>query len=71
MTETKEGKLTKTCFAKNCNLTIDSGVLMCRTHWYEVPKAIRDLVYRTYNRGRGVGTPEHTEAILAARKSLL
>jgi hypothetical protein len=39
---------------------------MCRIHWYRVPKRLRDIVWATWRSGAGVGTPEHTDAILAA-----
>lgn len=39
---------------------------MCRRHWYQVPKKLRDAVWITWQSGNGVGTPEHTDAVLAA-----
>jgi hypothetical protein len=39
---------------------------MCRHHWYQVPKTLRDLVWSTWRSGAGTGTPEHTDAILNA-----
>jgi len=41
-------------------------MLMCRTHWYMVPKPLRNAVWNAWADGFGAGTPEHSEAILAA-----
>lgn len=43
---------------------------MCRSHWYQVPKPLRDVIWATWQSGAGVGTPGHTDAILAAIQSV-
>jgi hypothetical protein len=40
--------------------------LMCRAHWYQVPKPIRDLVWATWRSGRAASSPEHTDAVRLA-----
>ncbi len=40
--------------------------MMSRPDWYRVPKPLRDAVWATWRSGAGTGTPEHTDAILAA-----
>lgn len=57
------------CPAPGCDRLVDSQQLACRPHWYQIPKVLRDAVWRAY-RGPGVGSPEHTEAVLAAVASL-
>jgi hypothetical protein len=54
------------CPAIGCRQHVSPDRLMCRLHWYQVPKRLRDLVWATWRSGAGVGTPEHTDAILAA-----
>jgi hypothetical protein len=41
-------------------------MLMCRPHWYMVPKPQRDAVWDAWRGGLGAGSPAHREAILAA-----
>jgi hypothetical protein len=41
-------------------------MLMCRPHWFMVPKALRDAVWDAWAGGLGAGSPAHREAILAA-----
>lgn len=43
---------------------------MCRHHWYKIPKEQRDVIWLTWRSGAGVGTPEHTDAILTAIDSV-
>lgn len=49
------------CRAIGCNKEIALTLLMCRSHWYMVPKAIRAAIWATAPRfGR---TPSTTYAI--------
>jgi len=57
------------CPAPGCTLAVPRTMLACRGHWYAIPKSLRDAVWRAY-RGPGPGSPEHTEAVLAAVASL-
>jgi len=54
------------CPAAGCRRPISPDRLMCRPHWYHVPKPLRDTVWATWRSGTGTGTPAHTSAILAA-----
>lgn len=54
------------CPGPGCQLHVSPDRLMCRGHWYAVPKPLRDLVWATWRSGVGAGTPEHTDAIRAA-----
>jgi hypothetical protein len=54
------------CPVNGCRQHVSPDRLMCRLHWYQVPKRLRDIVWITWRSGAGVGTPEHTDAILAA-----
>lgn len=54
------------CPATGCGRRIGRDYLMCRNHWYMVPRALRDRVWDTWANGRGAGTPAHFEAITKA-----
>lgn len=54
------------CPATGCTRRVGSGMLMCRSHWFMVPKAQRDAVWDAWNRGLGAGSAAHRDAILAA-----
>jgi len=54
------------CPAAGCHRHVSPDRLMCRPHWYQVPRPLRDAVWATWRCGAGTGTPEHTDAILAA-----
>jgi len=40
------------CHAKGCLIKTKPEMLMCRRHWFMVPKAIRDQVWATYRPGQ-------------------
>ena len=54
------------CPAKGCTQAVSPSMLMCRPHWYMVPRPLRNAVYSAWADGRGAGTPAHRAAILAA-----
>jgi hypothetical protein len=54
------------CPVNGCPQHVSSRMLMCRYHWYAVPRPLRNAVWAAWRGGEGVGTPEHTVAIRAA-----
>lgn len=40
------------CHARNCGIQVPPEMLMCRKHWFTVPKKIRDDVWTHYRRGQ-------------------
>ncbi len=36
------------CHARQCCISVPPRMLMCRTHWFAVPKKIRDAVWNEY-----------------------
>lgn len=58
------------CAAVDCEEQIPSQLLMCRPHWFAVPKPIRDEIWRAY-RNEGVLSEAYIEAVTAARGSLV
>jgi hypothetical protein len=51
-----------TCHARNCNAKVPRSMLMCRRHWFMVPKFLRDEVWRTYVHGQCNMDPPPSEA---------
>lgn len=40
------------CHAACCTAKVPPAMLMCRKHWFMVPKAVRDRVWATYRDGQ-------------------
>ena len=40
------------CHACGCAVSVPPEMLMCRRHWFMVPKRIRDRVWNTYRPGQ-------------------
>lgn len=41
-----------TCHADNCEQAVPPRMLMCRRHWYMVPKRLRDQLWAEYVPGQ-------------------
>lgn len=54
------------CPIPDCGIQIDPSRLMCRAHWYVVPKHTRDQVWATWRSGQGAFSTEHQDAVIAA-----
>jgi len=54
------------CPVSGCGEQIDPSRLMCRDHWYQVPRKLRDLVWATWRSGEGALSSEHLEAVRLA-----
>ena len=54
------------CPATSCTRRVGAHMLMCRPHWFMVPKPLRDDVWDAYSGGAGAGSVEHVDAIRAA-----
>lgn len=54
------------CPAPGCTSVVQHYMLACRKHWFSLPRPLRDDVWRAYNNGAGMGSPEHNEAVRAA-----
>jgi hypothetical protein len=44
--------MTHKCHAVGCTTACQPEHLMCRRHWFMVPKSLRDEVWRTYQPGQ-------------------
>ena len=51
------------CAADGCDVIVATDLLMCRKHWFKVPKDIRDRVWAGYRRGLDA---EYDAAVAAA-----
>jgi DNA polymerase len=40
------------CHARGCEKPVPPEMLMCRGHWFSLPKNLRDAVWRTYREGQ-------------------
>ena len=58
------------CPANGCPQHVRIGMLMCRPHWYMVPRPLRDAVWAAWDDGYGAETPEHRQAIHAAIRAV-
>jgi hypothetical protein len=54
------------CPVAGCGDEIDPSRLMCRHHWYEVPRPLRNQVWATWRSGQGALSREHTDAVRTA-----
>ena len=41
-----------TCYARGCETHVPLRMLMCRPHWYALPKPLRDAVWSAYQVGQ-------------------
>lgn len=57
---------TRECPIEGCPTKHPTKMLMCKPHWYSVPAELRQKVWATYDRGRGILTEEYSEARDAA-----
>jgi hypothetical protein len=57
------------CHALKCSVPVPPSMLMCRKHWFMVPKNLRDDVWRTYRKGQEITkdpSGEYLDAMKAA-----
>lgn len=57
------------CAAPACSIRISSKFMMCRQHWFQVPKPIRDEVWRAFKE-EGVLSDAYLDAYEAAVASV-
>jgi hypothetical protein len=58
------------CPGPACTVHVADHMLMCRPHWYQVPRMLRSAVWAAWDGGYGAGSDEHMEAMRAAIESL-
>ena len=60
-----------TCHAVGCKTTIPPEMLMCRRHWFMVPKTLRDRVWSTYRQGQCDDWNPSAEYCQAAKSAVI
>jgi hypothetical protein len=58
------------CHAVDCDEKVRPRLLMCRKHWYMVPKAIRDEVLRLYVPGQEVRKDPTEDYLNVAQRAI-
>lgn len=54
------------CAAAGCAAAVHPSRLMCRAHWFLVPKVLRDRVWDSYRRGQETDPALASAAYMAA-----
>jgi len=54
------------CRIPGCRAPVGRRRLMCRPHWYQVPKHLRDLIWAAWRSGAGVLDPAYRQAVAEA-----
>lgn len=52
------------CPAKNCSAAIGTDQVACRTHWFKIPKPLRDQIWQLFR--TKPGSDQHRNAVFAA-----
>jgi len=55
--------MTHTCHTVGCDVEIPPKMLMCKRHWYELPREDRDLVWSLYEPGQEITKTPSAEYI--------
>lgn len=59
-----------TCHATGCEVTVPPRMFMCRTHWFQLPKRMRDEVWAVYVPGQEDRKDPTAEYIEVARRCI-
>lgn len=62
--------ITHLCPVKGCGKRVPLDQLMDKTHWYMVPKPLRNAVWAAWQDGEGAGSPQHDAAVDAAVRAV-
>ncbi len=58
-----------TCHAIGCNRQVPAQAIMCRPHWFMVPKPLREEISLTYRPGHEIDKEPSAEYLDAARRA--
>lgn len=59
-----------TCHATACTQHVPPDMFMCRSHWFMLPKRLRDRIWATYRPGQEDDKNPSREYCLAAKECL-
>jgi len=57
-----------TCHWPGCDRQVPPAMWGCKQHWYELPKDLRDRIWRTFRPGQEVNGSPSREYLEAARE---
>lgn len=57
---------THTCHWPGCSASVPPAMWGCRSHWFRLPKELRDLIWSTYKPGQEVSKDPSLEYVAAA-----
>jgi hypothetical protein len=63
--------LTHTCHTMGCTEIVPPKMLMCRNHWFELPKSDRDLVWQLYSPGQEITKTPSVAYVQAVNRIIL
>lgn len=66
----RDGLMSHRCHAVGCDIEVDPGLLMCRRHWFQVPKNLRREVWRLYRKGQERDKNPSREYLAAAKDAI-
>lgn len=58
------------CHAKKCKVEVPPKMLMCRKHWYMVPKKIQQRVWKHYVPGQEISKTPTRKYLKAAQAAV-
>ncbi len=59
---------THTCHWPGCKKSVPPRMWGCHTHWFKLPKYLRDLIWRTYRPGQEITKTPSLQYIEAAKQ---
>lgn len=59
-----------TCHAASCNKAVPPRIFMCRAHWFQLPKEMRDAVNSACVPGQWITKTPTREYVRAARDAV-
>jgi hypothetical protein len=64
------GPMRHTCHAHRCDVSVPPKMLMCKRHWYMVPKDLRDAVWLMYRPGQEIDKSPTMEYLETAHEAI-
>lgn len=59
------------CHTMGCDVEVDPKMLMCKTHWFELPRADRQLVWKLYVPGQEITKTPSVAYVEAVQRIIL
>jgi len=59
-----------TCHATGCRVRVPPAMFACRSHWYRLPKAMRDAIWDAYVPGQEIRKDPSAAYLAAARAAI-